>query len=105
MQVSTLGFPISKAKLAPTLMPKSSGLCLPVTRMLLPVTGGTPTQRLASTLLGQPLEEWVARRRHAGMSWKTIADDLAASTNGQISVSRETLRGWFAPALSDVATW
>lgn len=86
-------------------MAKPSGLCLPSTRMLLSVPGGTPTQRLASTLLGQPLEEWVAERRHAGMSWKVIAEDLAIATNQQICVSRETLRGWFQPLLKDLTTW
>lgn len=73
--------------------------------MLLGVPGGTPTQRLASTLLGQPLEEWVVSRRIAGMSWKAIAADLQVSTNDQICVSRETVRGWFVPALSDVTRW
>lgn len=78
-------------------MARTSGLRLPSTRMLLGVPGGTPTQRLASTLLGQSLEDWVATRRLEGMSWKAIAEDLAVSTNGQVAVSRECLRGWFKP--------
>lgn len=73
--------------------------------MLLGVPDGTPTQRLASTLLGQPLEEWVAARRLMRMSWKAIAAELSVSTNGQVNISRETLRGWFVPALSDVTRW
>ena len=54
----------------------------------------TPTQRLASLLLQQPVTDWIADRRDAGTSWRLIARELHTSTQGQIDVTAETLRGW-----------
>lgn len=76
-------------------MASGSGFWVPATRMLLGVTGGTPTQKLANTLLGHPLGEWVAIRRLLGHSWRRIASDLETSTNRQVVVSKETLRLWY----------
>lgn len=55
----------------------------------------TPTQRLAEALLGQSLDQWVGARRARGLSWKSIAADLAVTTDGAVDVNRETLRVWF----------
>lgn len=55
----------------------------------------TPLHRLASAILGRPLEEWVRERRADGMSWRVMAHDLYADTDRQVSVSFETLRAWF----------
>lgn len=55
----------------------------------------TPTQRLAETLLQQPLEAWVGERRGAGMSWRKVATELRIATGGIVCVNRETLRAWF----------
>lgn len=54
----------------------------------------TPTQRLATLLLGQPVQGWIATQRQAGSSWRKIADDLKTATNGQIDISYEAVRGW-----------
>lgn len=54
----------------------------------------TPTQRLATLLLGQPVADYVADLRSAGRSWRVIARDLYKATQGQIDVTAETLRGW-----------
>lgn len=56
----------------------------------------TPTQRLASLALGVPLEQYVADKRSQSpkWSWELIAEQLAADTDGAVSVSREALRMW-----------
>jgi hypothetical protein len=54
----------------------------------------TPTQRLATLLLGQPVRDWIAEQRENGRSWRTIANDLKARTNGQVDVTHEAIRGW-----------
>ena len=54
----------------------------------------TPTQRLASLILGQPILVWMAERRREGMSWRLISRDLYDRTNGQIDITHETLRIW-----------
>lgn len=54
----------------------------------------TPTQRLASLLLEQPVTDWIADKRAAGLSWRVIARDLHADTQGAVDVTAETLRGW-----------
>lgn len=59
------------------------------------MTTETPTQRLASILLGRPLDGWIAERRAAERSWRLIARDLYEATNGQIDVTHETVRAWF----------
>ena len=56
----------------------------------------TPTQRLASLILQHPVDEWITDRRDEGRSWRLIARDLLAATDGQIDVTAETLRGWTA---------
>jgi len=54
----------------------------------------TTTQRLATMLVGKPIGEWVAQRRAQNMSWRKIAVELHDHTNGQVSVTGETLRLW-----------
>lgn len=58
----------------------------------------TATQRLASTILGQDVRDWVNERRgHPYQpSWAAIADELTEATAGQVRVSRETLRLWMS---------
>ena len=59
-------------------------------------TQRTATQRLASLLLGADVAEWIAERREHPYSptWQQIADELDEATNGQVKVSRETVRLW-----------
>jgi hypothetical protein len=57
-------------------------------------TAETPTQRLASIYLGQPLRDFVVERRPK--AWQVIARELSTATNGQINISGEALRLWYA---------
>lgn len=54
----------------------------------------TPTQRLASLLLGRDVNEFIAERRAAGRPWRYVARDLYDATEGQVDVTYETLRQW-----------
>lgn len=54
----------------------------------------TPTQRLASILLGESVQTFIATRRENGRPWRFIARDLYDATEGQIDVTHETLRQW-----------
>lgn len=56
----------------------------------------TPTQKLASMLLGRPVDEWIRSRRTAGRSWRLVSRDLYEATNGQIDVTHEAIRRWVA---------
>ncbi|UNX54122.1 hypothetical protein MF406_14395 [Georgenia sp. TF02-10] len=56
----------------------------------------TPTQRLASVLLGQDVQTFIAERRETRRAWRFIARDLYEATDGQIDVTHETLRQWYA---------
>lgn len=57
----------------------------------------SPTQRLADHILGRPLVEYVREKRETRprWSWQLIADQLSEDTNGELVLSRETLRQWF----------
>ena len=55
----------------------------------------TPTQALASHLLGRPVRDWIAEQRELGWSWRKIAADLDTATGGQVVVTHEALRGWY----------
>lgn len=52
----------------------------------------TPSLRLATVLLGEPVGDWVIRRRRAGASWPAIAEALGLATNGQVALSAQYLR-------------
>lgn len=54
----------------------------------------TPTQRLASLLLREPVLPWIQQRRAAGKTWRAIADDLRVMTKGEIDVPHQTLAYW-----------
>lgn len=54
----------------------------------------TPTQRLASIILGRDVAGYIAEKRKANRTWRLIARDLYDDTNGQIDVTYETLRLW-----------
>jgi len=58
----------------------------------------TPNQRLAAVMLGEPVEQWIAKQRAEGKPWRTVADDLRTRTNGQVDVSHEALRRWVSGA-------
>lgn len=62
----------------------------------------TPTQQLATVLLGRDLRQWVAERREPRFrrSWRVIANELQRETEGRVTVSGEAIRSWF-PDLDD----
>lgn len=55
----------------------------------------TPTQDLASLLLGQDVMAWISKRR-ASSTLAEIRDDLAAQTEGRVRPSVRTLTYWLA---------
>lgn len=59
-------------------------------------TQRTAAQRLATVLLGQDVVEWVKERREHPYSptWQAIADELRKATDGQVDVTRESIRMW-----------
>jgi hypothetical protein len=61
------------------------------------MTDQTPTQQLATVLLGRPLAEYVAEKRSARprWSWALISEQLATDTDRQVAVSHEALRSWY----------
>lgn len=58
----------------------------------------SPTQLLAGLLLDRPLADYVAEKRNAvpRWPWRLIAVQLATDTEGQVAVTHETLRQWYA---------
>lgn len=54
----------------------------------------TATQRLATLLLGQDVQEFITEKRNAGRPWRFVARDLYVATDGQVDVTYETLRQW-----------
>ena len=56
----------------------------------------TSTQRLASLLIGQSVDEWIQARRERGHSWRRISIELHDLTSGQVSVTGEAIRQWAA---------
>jgi len=60
----------------------------------------TPNQKLAELVLNQPLSKWVATRRSEGLSWRSVAEQLATDTGGKVDVSHEALRQWYGEDLA-----
>ena len=60
--------------------------------------GSTPSQRLAEVVLGTDLREYVNAKRKARprWPWALIAEQLDHDTGGQVAVSSQTLRYWYA---------
>lgn len=54
------------------------------------------SQRLAGLILGQDLASWVAARRTSGAGWDRIATELAVATEGDIVVTGQTMKRWYA---------
>ncbi len=57
----------------------------------------TPTQRLATALLGEPVIEWI-RARRPDTPWRKIGRELLAATGGEIDVTEHTLIAWASDA-------
>lgn len=55
----------------------------------------TPAVALATEVLGEPLADWVTRRRTLGQSWDRLSRDLARETDSKCVFSRELLRHHF----------
>lgn len=58
----------------------------------------TPNQRLADSLLQRPVVDYIREKRESTprWSWRLIARQLLDDTAGQVDVTSETLRLWFA---------
>lgn len=54
----------------------------------------TPTQVLASLLIGQPIGDWITAKRAEGVTWRQMARDLREATDDQIDITGEALRLW-----------
>jgi hypothetical protein len=54
----------------------------------------TQLRRMAEAIVPD-LETVVTTLRGDGRSWRQVADDLTARTNGVVTVSYETWRSWF----------
>lgn len=59
-------------------------------------TPETPTEQLASVLIGEPVVVWTRQRLAAGKSWRAIARDLSTMTKGRVNVPHQTIIGWCA---------
>lgn len=55
---------------------------------------GPISKQLAETLLGEPIDPWLAERRERNDSWQTIAIELRDVTGGKASFSGVTVRSW-----------
>jgi len=51
---------------------------------------------LASVLLGKPVLVWISDQRAEGLTWRTVAQRLAAETDGRIDVTPQTVLNWAA---------
>ncbi len=60
----------------------------------MPAAPVTANERLASNLLGRPVQHWIAEQRAKPLSWRAIANLLEDETGGQVFVTHETLRAW-----------
>ncbi|HWH01928.1 MAG TPA: hypothetical protein VNV66_22030 [Pilimelia sp.] len=58
-------------------------------------------QRLADLLLGRPVVDFIGERRADGTHWHSIATALRDATDGEIDVSGEAVRQWYARAQLD----
>lgn len=54
----------------------------------------TPTQQLASVILGRDVTAFIAEKRDEGRPWRYIVRDLYDATDGQIDITYETARAW-----------
>lgn len=58
----------------------------------------TSEQKLATAILGQNVCVWILDQRSPEpdleRSWRKIAENLAAATDGQVKVSGQTVRRW-----------
>jgi hypothetical protein len=63
----------------------------------------TITWQHANVVLGGALDEFVTSRRADGKGWRLIARELWAATDGQVSVTHESLRRWYEAASGEAA--
>ncbi len=58
----------------------------------MPPTDTTTAQRLTSSLLGRPVQEWIVEQRARPLSWRAIANLLEDQTG--VYITHETIRQW-----------
>jgi len=54
----------------------------------------TVRQQLATSILGEPVGEWILERHAARCSYKDIAEELAEATSGRVDVTRQAIGLW-----------
>lgn len=57
-----------------------------------------PRAALATIQLGRPVEDFISERRANGDSFRKIANDLSAATDGATDVTDMTVRTWHLAA-------
>lgn len=57
----------------------------------------SPSEQLASLILGRDVRDFIAERRAEGRSWRLIAQDIADATGRRVNVTYETARQWGEP--------
>ena len=64
----------------------------------------TDKQRLATSLLRQPVGDWILVRHRSGRSYERIASELAQATGGQVAVTRQAIGLWRQAAADEEQT-
>jgi len=54
----------------------------------------TVLQRLATSLLGEPVGPWILKRHRERCTYERIAAELAEATGGQVAVSKQAIHQW-----------
>lgn len=63
------------------------------------MTSRTAHQRLATNAIGEDVVAWATRKRADGKpSWREIADELRAATDGEVNMVGESIRLWVLDA-------
>ena len=58
----------------------------------------SPLQHLADLAVGQPVEDYIAARRAAGITLRAIAREIAEASGGRVDPTERTLRNWIESA-------
>lgn len=55
-------------------------------------------QSIADHILGRPVADFIAEQRAKGRTWPQVRDDIHAATGGVVTVTRQAVQQWAAPA-------
>jgi len=54
----------------------------------------TVRQQLATSILGEPVGDWILKRHRERCTYERIAAELAEATGGQVAVSKQAIHQW-----------